>query len=121
MNPTSSNVYHICVTRVSDSQILVCFALRQPFLSYIPFSKESAPNYHKMSLNHTRSNIPPYICYQYPRVPNFTLFHSTTTHFRDAGHFEKSALNATQMTLNLTRSNVPNSGKYTKFKKNKKN
>ena len=33
------------------------------------------------------------MCYQYPRVPNFTPFRYTTSHFSVTGHFEKSAPN----------------------------
>ncbi len=42
-----------------------------------------------------------------PWVSNFTQFHSTTTHFRDTGHFETSAVNDPKMTLNAKRSYVP--------------
>ncbi len=48
----------------------------------------------------------PYTCYNYPRVPNFTLFRSTASHFRVTGHFETSEQNDPKMALNTKRSKV---------------
>ena len=47
------------------------------------------------------------MCYQCPWVPNFTPFRSTTSSFRDTGHFETSALNDPKLTLNPARWNYP--------------
>ncbi len=44
-----------------------------------------------------------YMRYYHPRVPRITLFHSTTSHFRVAGHFETSAPSDPKLTLNPTR------------------
>ncbi len=46
------------------------------------------------------------MCYQYPRVLNFTPFHSTTRRFWDTAHFKTTAPNDPKITLNITRANV---------------
>ncbi len=81
----------------------------QAFLSYRPFCEKSAlyepPNDLEVE-PYKVTNVPQYMCYYSPRVPNFTPFRSTRR-FRDTSHFETSALNDPQITLNPTRLNVP--------------
>ncbi len=47
------------------------------------------------------------MCYESPRVPNFSPFPSATSGFRVTGHFETSARNDPKMALNTARSKVP--------------
>ncbi len=65
------------------------------------------PNDPKMTLNTTRLKLlRTCMCYQYPRVPNFSpclLYHQP---FSSSGHFETSALNDHKMADNTTRSNA---------------
>ncbi len=95
LNPT--NVPYICVIGIRESQILVRFGLRPTVVV-----KKSALNGPKRP---TSSNVPPYMCYQYPRVPNFTPIRSTVSRFWVTGHLKKSAPNDPYK--NTIRSNVP--------------
>ncbi len=65
---------------------------RQPFSS-AGHVETSAPNDPKMTFNTKGSKVPPYICYQYIRVPTFTPFRSTASRFLVTGHSEKSTPN----------------------------
>ena len=60
LNPTRSNVPHICITTVPDSQISLHFAPASHFRETGHF-ETSAPNEAKMTMNHTKSHIP-HIC-----------------------------------------------------------
>ena len=90
-----------------------------PFHSMTSHFQTSALNDTQMTWNTTRqevhlicvTNTPKLqisvrfaLCYQYPRVPNFSPFHSTIS--RVTKHLEASVLNDPKMILNITRSKV---------------
>ncbi len=79
LNTTRPKVPHICITGVTEP-IISHFRVTGHFW-------ESCTKRPRMTLNTTRSNLP-HICYQCPRVPNFTPFRSTTSHFWLTGHYE---------------------------------
>ncbi len=49
----------------------------------------------------------PHTCYNYPRLPNFSLFRPSSSRFRVSGHYETSAPNDPKITLSTKRSKVP--------------
>ena len=103
LNTRRSKVAHVFIVSMSikfHSVSLLCFWDTGHF-------EASVPNDPKMTFNPTRWNVPHYMCYYCPRIPNFSPFHSTTSRFRATGHFETNALNDLQMTFNTTRSNIP--------------
>ncbi len=48
----------------------------------------------------------PHTGYNYPQLPNFSVFRTMTSRFADTDHFDTSALNDPKMTLNTKRSKV---------------
>ncbi len=103
LNTRRSKVAHVFIVSMSikfHSVSLLCFWDTGHF-------EASVPNDPKMTFNPTRWNVPHYMCYYCPQIPNFSPFHSTTSRFRATGHFETNALNDPQMTLYTTRSNIP--------------
>ena len=60
-----------------------------------------APNDSKLTLSTKRSKCTTYTFYKSPRVPGFTRFYSTASHFEVTGHFEKSAPNDPKEPLTL--------------------
>ncbi len=101
LEPYKVKLPYTCITIVS--LITKCHSAslyEQPFSRYRPFCDkwtEWPPNDRK----HYKVKGTPYMCYSCPGVPNFAPFCSTTTHFRDRGHFETRAPNDPKMTWTL--------------------
>ncbi len=96
-NPTRTFVPHICVTSVPGSKFQSASLYGQSFWVAGHFETKCT-KWPQTDLEPYQITVP-YMCC--PRVPNFTPFRSTASHFWDIGHFEKSALNDPKMTLNL--------------------
>ena len=106
LNPTRSNIPHICVTSIPNSPIQSVSFYDQLFLSYTPFW-EKCTKWPRNDLEHYQVKCIQYMCCWYPWVLNFSPFCSTASRFWVTSHFETSVPNDPQMTLNPTRSNVP--------------
>ena len=99
LNPTKSNVPHICFTSIHESQISLRSLHGERFLRYRPFW-EDAPNGLQMTLNTTSSKIPSELL-----VSLISKVHSASIYgqpFLRYSHFETSTPNATKMTLKPT-------------------
>ena len=98
--------YPIFITTFHGIQISLSFALWPVLFEIWAILKQV----HQMTSNDLESHRvkgTPYMCYYFPRVPNFTLFCSTTSCFWDTGKFKTNALNDPKMSLNPIRSKVP--------------
>ena len=107
VNPIRSNVPNICIRSVPNSQILAHFALRPTVFGLQAILKKVHRMTPKWPWILQGQMYPTYVLLvSYLRVPNFTVFHSTTSCFEiQALLKKKSAPNDPKMTLNHT--NVP--------------
>ena len=103
LNTTWSNVYLLLLS--PSPRISLRFDQR-PAVSNAGHFETSAPDDPKMTLNTTRPMVA-HTCYYCPWIPNFSPFHSKTSHFRVTGDFQTSVLNDPKMALKPTRSKVP--------------
>ncbi len=105
LSPTTSNVPHICVTSIHESQMSLRFTLRLAVFEIQGILK-IVHGMTQHDLEPCKVEFTLYMCYWYQWVPNVSTFRSTTNRFRDTGNFETSALNDPKITLNPTRSKV---------------
>ena len=114
LNPTRSNVPHICVTSVTKSQISLQFALRPGIFELKVILRHEHQMIPKMTMSHTMPKVP-HVCVNSIHESQISLrfalrpaiFEIQAILRQMQRHFETSVPNDPKMTLNPTRSNDP--------------
>ena len=91
LNPTRSNVLHICV--ISIHARVPNFTLLRSSTSHFRDTfhfETSAPNDRKITLDPTRSKCTPYVLLVSMSLSSFSPFHSTVSRVSVTGHFLKN-------------------------------